>query len=137
MKREPHIPRVHADEVYEANYAMRKRIADESARELAEAITACGPGAEDYGRHHIHDKLGLEATRVIYCRRDGGVWSITHLPRRYDVSTAVIDSSYRPRTPAQAKAAAEARRAKAIAEIEEAERVRRETPQFDLFGGAT
>lgn len=70
-----YIPRVHPDATYEANYTTRKQIAGESAREHAAAIAACGPGAAAYGRHIIHDKLGLEATRIIYCRQDDGVWS--------------------------------------------------------------
>lgn len=158
MTRAPHIPQVHPDATYEANFAVRKRIADESASEFAAAIAACGPGAEAYGRHSVFDKLGVKATRAIYCRRDDGVWSppqpacderifaqtvhvvtpsgvrytthavtvpegrfaehaVTHLPRRYDVSTVLIDNSYRPRTPEQMKAAAEARRDRALAKI--------------------
>lgn len=53
-----------------------------------------------------------------------------------DLEAAERDgSAYKPRTPEQMKAAAEARRAKAIAKIEEAERVQGEAPQLDLFGG--
>jgi hypothetical protein len=173
-----HLPVVQADERYEANYAARKAIADAQRAELDAAIAACGPGADVYGRHRIHDKLG-EAARVIYCcRRDGGVWTppappcddvifaesvlvttpsgvkyttravtipegpfaehaVTRLPRRYEVSTVALTAEYRPRTPEQMKAAAEARRTKAIAELEaEAaeERARAAAaPQLQLF----
>lgn len=181
MTKRIRLPVVQPDRVYEANYATRKQIADASAAELAAAIEACGEGADSYGRHLVHDKLGLEPTRVIYCRRDGGVWTppapeaedrifaevvdvttpsgvkyttravtvpvgmfaefaVTHLPRRYEVSTATIDASYKPRKPEQTKAAAEARRAKAIAaqaeldaeaEREKAEKLHRQ-PELPL-----
>lgn len=70
-----HLPVVHADEVYEKNYATRKAIADAERAELDAAIAACGQDADEYGRHTIRDKLGLEQERVIYCcRRGGGRW---------------------------------------------------------------
>lgn len=160
MTARKHLPVVQPDRVYESNYAMRKQIADAAARELAAAIDACGDGADSYGKHIVHDKLGVEATRSVYCRRDDGVWSppspscedrifkqsvvvttpsgiryethavtvpagqfaehaVTHLPRRYDVCTAIFSmDGYKPRTPEQMKAAAERRRAKAQAEAE-------------------
>lgn len=62
-----HIPAVESDERYAERYAIRRRIADDAERELAEAITACGPGADAYGRWTLHDKLGLEPARVYYC----------------------------------------------------------------------
>ncbi len=146
-----HIPKVQTDEVYEANYTARKKIADEAADELAAAIFACGPDAERYGRYILHDKLGLEPERITYwCDRGagreppppesdervladkvtfttrGGIkyegWSITvkgvkYYPFRWSNYVGTI-TEYKPRTPAQTKAAAEARRAKALAGVE-------------------
>lgn len=176
-----HLPVVQADERYEANYATRKQIADESARRLAAAIEACGEGADFYGEHVVHDKLGIEPPRMICCRRDDGVWTppapnceerifaesadvvtpsgvkytthavtipegpfaehaVTRFIRRYEVSTVTLDDSYKPRSPEQMKAAAEARRQKAIAkqaeidaeaEREKAERLHRQ-PELPL-----
>lgn len=166
-----HLPVVHPDERYEANYAARKTLADEAAADLAAAIAACGPDAGEYGRHVVHDKLGLEPSRVIYCRRDDGVWSppspeceerilkqstfittpggmkyetravtvpegrfaehaVTHFIRRYEVSTAPLPfKGYKPQTPEQMKAAAERRRAKALAELEAEERAKHEADE--------
>lgn len=172
------LPVVQSDAVYEQNYAVRKAIADAQRAAMESAIAACGPDADVYGSHVIHDKLGIEPTRVIYCcRRDGGAWSppapafedvvfaessvfttpsgvkytsravtipegrfaehaVTRLPRRYEVSTVPLSDEYRPRTPAQMKAAAEARRAKALAELEaeQAEERERAARQPELPG---
>jgi hypothetical protein len=179
-KARKHLPVVQADERYEANYAARKAIADAARAELDAAIAACGGGAERYGTHRIHDKLGLEPARVIYCcRRDDGPWEppapdlldtrirqrvailitpsgvkyeghavtiekaspyhpypVTHFLFRYDVSTVGLSDDYRPRTPEQLKAAAEQRRAKAVAkeqaELDEEARRRAADPQLGL-----
>jgi hypothetical protein len=70
-----HLPIVHSDAVYEQNYAIRRAIVDERLAEIEAAVAACGPGAEQYGQHSVHDKLGIEPERVIYCcKRDGGDW---------------------------------------------------------------
>lgn len=175
-----HLPVVQADERYVANYAARKAIADASRAELDAAIAACGDGAEQYGTHRVHDKLGIEPGRVIYCcRRDGTSWDppapdlvdarirqrvaalvtpsgvkyeghavtiekasqyhpypVTHFLFRFDVSTVGLSDDYRPRTAEQLKAAAEARRAKALAEqqaeLDEEARRRAADPQLGL-----
>lgn len=69
------LPVVQSDAVYEANYAVRKAMVDEDVDHLEAAISACGAGADGYGRHIVHDKLGIEQPREIYARRDAGVWS--------------------------------------------------------------
>lgn len=170
-----HLPVVQPDRVYEENFAVRKQVADEAARELAAAIEACGPDAEAYCRWTQHDKLGIEPPRYFYgCRRDDGrgwqpeppennervmqdvVTFVTASGIKYESHSLTINgltlypyrwstyfqalTEYKPRTPEQMKAAAEQRRAKAIAEAEaeqrELDEKRREAAhrQPSLFG---
>jgi hypothetical protein len=176
-----HLPVVQSDETYERNYAVRKQIADEAANHLAAAIAECGAGADCYGRHIVHDKLGIDPDHEIYCRRDDGVWSppepaceerilrqfavvtnhtggikyqtgavtvlegrfaeasVTHFPRRYSVMTAIMPlDGYKPRTPEQMKAAAEQRRATALAKVaaEDHAEAERRSWQLELPMGA-
>lgn len=73
MKRS--LPIVQPDAVYASNAAVRQAMVDETRAKLAAAIAACGEGADEYGEHSIHDKLGMEPERVIFCcKRDGGDW---------------------------------------------------------------
>lgn len=181
MTKRKHLPVVQSDAVYEKNAAIRKEIADADRAELDAAITACGEGADAYGKHTIFDKLGLEPDRIIYCcRRDGGDWTppmpdiagvrilrqsaqvttrggvryqanaltientrfapdpVTRFPYRYDTGTVALTADYRPRTAEQLRAAAEARRTKALAEeeerLEEERRRKAAAPQLALFG---
>lgn len=178
-----HLPVVQRDEVYETNYATRRAMVDEDLAHIKAAIAACGSGGDEYGRHIVHDKLGIKSERTIYCRRDDGVWSppapecdhapgrcddecvearilretaevatpggvryttravtipegrfaecaVTRFPRRYEVSTARFPmASYKPRTAEQLKAAAAARRSKALLKQSEIERAEREAEE--------
>ncbi len=73
------IPNVHADAVYAEAHATRQRLADIQNAQLREAIDACGPGADGYGRWVLVDKLKLLPDRGVYCcrRDDGRGWQPT------------------------------------------------------------
>ncbi len=158
-----HLPVVQSDERYEENYAARKAIADKGRAEIEAAIAACGPGHGGYAKWIITDTAGVEPPRTVYCCWDegGGGWKpkafergadepperwpdearaivvkgVKFYPLRYSVSFSAF-SEYSPQTPAQMKAAAESRRAKAIAKQEAedraAEEARANAPQLAL-----
>lgn len=84
-------------------------------RIFAESVVVTTPSGIKYETHAVMVPEGRFAE-----------YAVCHLPRRYDVWTAMLDDSYAPRTPEQLKAAAERRRAAAIAKQEAADAAERE-----------
>ena len=137
-----HLPVVQPDRVYEENYATRKQIAegaeaygkhtiydklglepprsiycrrdggswsppspDCDERIFKQSVVVTTPGGVTYETHAVTVPEGRFAE-----------YAVCHFPRRFDVWTAVLSmDGYKPRTPEQLKAAAEQRRAKALA----------------------
>jgi len=127
--------------VDQETYAVRRRIADESVAQLAEAIAACGPGADAYGCWVITDKLGEQPLRRVWCcRRDSSGWEpdhgstgerimdparafvvkgVAYYPLRYTIGFMAV-AEYKPRTPEQLPRAPDTRAAKRQAETAQA-----------------
>lgn len=114
-------------------YAARRRIADASTAQLAEAVAACGPGADAYGCWVVTDSLGEHPPRRVWCcTRDSAGWQpghgstdervmdparafvvkgVAYYPLRYSIGWQSA-AEYKPRTPEQLQVAADARAAK-------------------------